>query len=366
MSDFYDVLGVARDASDTDIKKAYRRMAMQYHPDRNPDNPDAEEKFKEASNAYKVLSDPDTRSRYDQFGEAGLNGRSGYQGFHGVEDIFSTFGDLFGDFFGGQRRRRGPARGADLRLDVEISFAEAVWGTTKEVEITRRVRCEGCGGNGAKAGTDPQTCRTCSGKGQVLHSQGFFMIQTTCPDCRGEGRVIKERCPDCGGRGVEAKDATLSVNIPSGIDHGQTLRLAGKGEASVEGGETGHLYAVVHVAEDERFMRDEDDILTNVPISYITAALGGEVVVPALEDDCEATATVEVKPGTQPDEVLLRRGEGVPRLNRRGRGNHHIRFKVEIPTKLSSRERELLRELADEVGEKDHKKRGGLFSRLKG
>ncbi len=363
MADFYEILGVSRDASDAELKKAYRRMAMENHPDRNPNNPEAEEKFKQASNAYKVLSDPDTRARYDQFGEAGLNGR-GFQGFHGVDDIFSAFGDLFGDFFGGSRRR-GPARGSDLRLDVEVSFADAVWGTTQEVEVKRRVACETCGGSGAKPGTNPQTCQTCGGKGQVLHSQGFFMIQTTCPQCRGEGRIIKELCGACSGSGLENQVSTLSLTIPPGIDDGQTLRLAGKGEASPQGGRPGHLYVVVHVQPDKRFMRDDEDVLTEVPISYIVAALGGEVTVPSLEDNCEATKTLEVRSGTQPGDVVVHRGEGIPRLNRRGRGDHHFRFKVEIPTKLSSREKELLRELADEAGERDHKgKIAGLFSRL--
>ena len=364
MADFYEILGVSRDANEAELKKAYRRMAMEYHPDRNPDNPAAEEKFKEASNAYKVLSDPDTRARYDQFGEAGLNGgRNGFQGFHGVDDIFSAFGDLFGDFFG-NARRRGPARGSDLRLDVEVSFADAVWGTTQEVEVKRRVSCATCGGSGAKPGTNPQTCHTCGGKGQVLHSQGFFMIQTTCPSCRGEGRMIKDLCGSCSGSGLENQTSSLSVTIPAGIDDGQTLRLAGKGEAAPQGGRPGHLYVVIHVHPDERFLREEDDVLTEVPISYLTAALGGEVQVPSLDEHCEATATLEVKAGTQPGDVVVRRGEGIPRVNRRGRGDHHFRFKVEIPTKLSSRERELLRQLADEVGEKDGKRRGRLFGRL--
>jgi molecular chaperone DnaJ len=363
MSDFYEILGVSRDASEAELKKAYRRMAMEYHPDRNPDNPEAEEKFKQASNAYKVLSDPETRARYDQFGEAGLNGRSGFQGFHGVDDIFSAFGDLFGDFFGGTRRR-GPARGSDLRLDLEVAFADAVWGTSREVEVKRRVACQACNGSGARAGTSPQTCHTCAGKGQVLHSQGFFMIQTTCPSCRGEGRIIKDLCGSCSGSGLENQVSSLSVTIPAGIDDGQTLRLAGKGEVAPKGGRPGHLYVVVHVQPDERFTREEADVLTEVPISYLTAALGGEVTVPSLEDHCEAQVALEVKPGTQPGDVVVRRGEGIPRLDHRGRGDHHYRFKVEIPTKLSARERDLLRQLADEVGDKESRRRGGLFSRL--
>ncbi len=369
MADYYDVLGVSRDASEVEIKRAYRRLAMQYHPDRNPDDPNAEDKFKEAANAYKVLADPEMRARYDRFGETGLRGGDGFgfQGFSGVEDIFSAFGDLFGDFgsFFGARGRRGRPRGADLRVDLELTFPEAVWGTSKQVEVSRHVACETCDGNGAKPGTTPETCTVCGGKGQVMHSQGFFMIQTACPSCRGEGVHIKEHCPDCHGKGVQDDVSTLTVNIPQGVDDGQTLRLAGKGEAAPGGGTPGHLYVVLHVEHDERFLRDQEDILTEVPISYVRAALGGEVEIPTLEEECEATETVEVKPGTQPGDTVVRRGKGVPRVNGRGRGNQHVRFVVEIPKKLGSRERELLQQIADEHGEEVPEKKAGLFSRLK-
>jgi len=362
MSDYYEVLGVSRDASDAEIKKAYRRAAMKYHPDRNPDDPDAEENFKAASNAYKVLSDPNQRSRYDRFGEAGLNG-GGFEGFHGVDDIFSAFGDMFSDFFGGGRRRA--SRGADLRYDLHISFAEAVWGTSKEIDVTRNVACETCSGSGAEPGTQPEVCGACRGKGQVLHSQGFFMIQTTCPECRGQGTTVKDKCSDCRGRGVQEQTRNLTVTVPAGVDHGQTLRLAGKGEASQRGGSPGHLYVVLNVEADERFLREDANILTVVPISYVKAALGGEVEVPTLEDECTGTAVVEVEPGTQPDDVLIRRGEGIPLVNRRNRrGDHVIQFKVEIPKKLGHRERELLETIAGELGE-EISERKGLFSRLK-
>lgn len=372
MRDFYEVLNVSRDASEGEIKKAYRRLAMEYHPDRNPDDPEAEEKFKEASNAYKVLSDSEQRSLYDRFGHEGLRGagggRGGFDGFRGVEDIFSAFGDMFGDFFGGAGGRgRRVARGADLRVDVELDFAEAVWGTTKEVKVTRDIPCGTCDGSGAKAGTSPDRCGTCEGKGQVLHSQGFFMIQTACPACRGRGQTIAEKCKACKGRGVEQETSTLSVNVPAGVDEGQTLRLAGKGEASPSGGPAGHLYVVLRVRDDERFYREDENILTEVPISYITAALGGKANVPTLDDDCEGVAEVEVKPGTQPDDNVIRRGQGIPRINGRGRGDHIVRFQVLIPTKLSSREKELLRELAEEAGEElsEPKKGRGLFGRWK-
>ena len=364
MRDFYEVLGVSREASDGEIKKAFRRLAREYHPDRNAGDPEAEERFKELANAYKVLSDPEQRARYDRFGPEGLGGGPGGPGgFGATEDIFSAFGDLFSDFFGGGRRR--PSRGADLRLDLELSFAEAVHGVTKEVEVPRREACETCEGSGAKAGTSPETCSVCGGKGQVVHAQGFFMLQTTCPNCRGQGSVIKEHCRDCRGRGVVQKASTITVNVPAGVDDGQTLRLAGKGEASQAGGPPGHLYVVLHVAEDERFERHGEDVVTEAPISYLTAILGGEAEVPTLDDDCEGKATVEVKPGTQPGDDIVRRGEGVERVDGRGRGDHIVKLRVEIPTKLSSREKELLRELADEAGVEAREPKRKLFGRRK-
>jgi molecular chaperone DnaJ len=359
MRDFYEVLGLSRDASDGEIKKAYRRLAMQYHPDRNPGDRVAEEKFKEAATAYKVLSDPGQRARYDRFGPDGLRG-GGFEGFSGLEDIFSMFGDLFG----GGGRRRGPARGADLRLDLTIPFAEAVHGVTREVTVSRAVRCKTCSGSGAKAGTKPESCATCEGRGQVLHSQGFFVIQTTCPKCRGNGNVIRDRCADCNGSGSVEEESRLTVNVPAGVDDGQTLRLSGKGEASSDAhGAPGHLYVVLHVQPDERFVRDGDDVLTEVPISFVKAALGGVVEVPTLEEGCEGTAEVEVAPGTQPGDVIVRRGQGVPRVQGHGRGDHAIRFRVEIPKRLGKRERELLAELAGELGEPVSAGRRGLFSR---
>ncbi len=372
MADYYELLGVRRDASDNDIKKAYRRMAMKYHPDRNPGDKEAEEKFKEASNAYKVLADPSTRERYDRFGEAGVNGHGPGVGFGGVEDIFSAFGDIFGDIFGGgrpgARGGRRVSRGADLRLDLSLPFAEAVWGTTREVEVPRQVACATCDGSGAKEGTKPETCSQCGGKGQVVHAQGFFMIQTTCPACRGEGAIVRERCADCRGRGTREERSKLSVNVPAGVEDGTTLRLAGKGEASRDGGPAGHLYVVLHVQADERFEREGEHILTTVPISYLTACLGGEIEIPTLEEECTGSATVQVNPGTQPGDTILRRGEGIPRLDGRGRGDHHVQLKVVIPDKLSQRERELLGELAEEAGDDvaGTGKKRGFFEKILG
>ena len=367
MRDLYEVLGVKRDASAGEIKKAYYRLAKQYHPDHNPDDKVAEEKFKEAANAYQVLCDDDQRARYDRFGFDGIGrgGTGGGGGFSSVEDIFSAFGDLFGDFFGQRGGGRRQQRGNDLKTDLGLSFAEAVWGVTKEVKIRRDVPCTTCNGSGAKEGSKAETCGTCQGKGQVVHAQGFFMVQTTCPKCRGEGRIIKDPCTDCNGRRVKTENATLQVTVPPGVDDGQTLRLAGKGEQPPGGGTTGHLYVVLHVVGDERFHRDGEDIVTEVPISLAKATLGGEVSVPTLEDACNGTAVLELKAGTQPGDVFVRRGQGVPRIDGHGRGDHAYQFKVEIPKKLTARQAELMKELAAEMGEEVGEVKRGLFGRVK-
>jgi molecular chaperone DnaJ len=368
MRDLYEVLGVERGASPQDLKKAYRRLAQQYHPDKCGGDKDAEEKFKEAANAYQVLSDDEQRALYDRYGFDGIKrgaGGPGGPGFSTVEDIFSAFGDLFGDFFGGRTSGKRTPRGADLRIDLELTFAEAVWGTTKEVKVSRQIACATCSGSGAAVGSKPETCKTCQGKGQVVHAQGFFMVQTTCPHCRGAGKTIKDPCEDCRGRGTKPETSTLSVTVPSGVDDGQTLRLAGKGE-TVAGGTAGHLYVVLHVQGDERFRRDGDDVLTEVPISFVKAALGGEVDIYTLEDNCNGSATIELKPGTQPDDVIVRRGQGIPHVGEHGRGDHVIQIKVDIPKKLTAKQEELLRELATELGEEHVRaEKRGLFSRKK-
>lgn len=370
MRDFYEVLGVSRDASASELKKAYYKLAKQYHPDVNPGDKVAEDKFKEAAEAYQVLSDDERRARYDRFGHDGLRGNGGMGGgggFGSVEDIFSAFGDIFGDFFGGRAGggARRQARGNDVRVDLQLTFAEAVWGVSKDIKVQRDVSCTTCSGSGAKAGTKPETCHTCNGRGQVVHNQGFFMVQSTCPRCRGEGRVVKEACGDCNGRRTQVETTTLSVTVPPGVDDGQTLRLAGKGETPPGGGAPGHLYVVLHVRGDERFQREGDDILTEVPVSFVKAILGGEVEVPTLDESCEAVATVEIKAGTQPGDHVIRRGAGVPRLGKQGRGDQVVRWKVEIPTKLSSRQSELLRELATEMDEDVKAGKKSLFGRLK-
>ncbi|HEY0195056.1 MAG TPA: DnaJ C-terminal domain-containing protein, partial [Kofleriaceae bacterium] len=247
---------------------------------------------------------------------------------------------------------------------LELTFAEAVWGATKDVTVTRNVPCTTCTGTGAKPGSKPEVCKTCQGKGQVVHAQGFFMVQTACPHCRGQGKIIKDVCEDCRGRGAKAETSTLSVTAPPGVDDGMSLRVGGKGEA-IPGGQPGNLLVVLHVQGDDRFRRDEADIITEVPISFVKAALGGEVEVYTLDDECKGTTTLELKPGTQPDEVFIRRGQGIPRVNEGGRGDHILQFKVEIPKKLSGRQEELLRELATELGENVKPEKRGLFSRKK-
>jgi molecular chaperone DnaJ len=365
MPDLYEVLGVAKDASSSDLKKAYYRLAKKYHPDHNPNDKEAEEKFKEAAEAYQILSDEDQRARYDRFGIDGVRGNGGGGGgFGSAEDIFSAFGDMFGDFFGGGRGGgRRQARGADLRVDLNLTFAEAVWGVSKEVPVSRDVSCTTCSGSGAKAGTKPETCRTCQGKGQVVHAQGFFMVQTTCPQCRGAGKQIKDPCESCRGRGVTTESSKLSVTVPAGVDDGQSLRLAGKGEQHPSGA-AGHLYVVLHVQGDERFRREGADILTEVSIGMVQAALGGEIEVFTLEEKCTASTMIEIKPGTQPGDHIVRRGHGIPRVGESGRGDQVVRFNVEVPKKLTSRQEELLRELAAEMGE-DVKEKRGLFGRSK-
>jgi molecular chaperone DnaJ len=371
--DYYEVLGVSRNADVSEIKKSYRKLAMEHHPDRNPGSKEAEERFKECSEAYEVLSDPDKRAHYDRFGHEGMR-QAGFEGFSGVEEIFEHFGSLFGDLFGGMggfggRGGARQARGSDLRLDLELSFAEAVMGVSREIAVERRVTCDGCSGSGARSGSSAERCGTCGGRGQVLHSQGFFMIGTTCPTCRGEGTIVRDPCAACRGQGVKAKKETLSLTVPAGVDDGQMLRLAGKGEHAPRKGAPGHLYVVMHVAEDPRFRREGYDVHTEVPISMVTAALGGTVTVPTLEKATEGTAELEVGPATQPGTMVVRRGAGIPRPNGAGRGHQVIHFRVDIPRSLSARQRELLREFATEAGEsrdsEPEEGRRAFFSRKK-
>lgn len=357
--DLYEVLGVAHDASPTDLKKAYRQCAIRYHPDKCPNDKGAEDKFKEAANAYQVLSDAEKRAVYDRHGIDGIRRNSDgtgttAPGFESVEAIFSAFGDLFGDFFSGRMRDRHQARGADLRIELPLKFHEAVWGTSKDVKITRSVGCAKCTATGSLHGkTD--VCTQCQGRGQVVHTQGFFMVQTTCARCLGSGKTIKDPCGDCRGRGLKSEISTLSLVVPAGISNGQQLRVSGRGDGAPSG-TTGDLYVVLIVEEDPRFLRDGDEITSTVLISFAAAALGGEIEINTLE----GTAILELAPGTQPDTVVIRRGQGIPHHDRPGRGDHHVEFKIEIPKRLTSRQEKLLRQFAAEFDEdKRSKKKTG-------
>jgi len=344
--DYYSVLGVSRDADERDLKKAYRDLAMQYHPDRNPGDDEAEAKFKEAAEAYEVLSDSEKRQVYDRFGHEGLGARAGGAGFGSVDDIFSQFGDIFGDFFGFGRQRNpnGPRAGADLRLDIELSFEEAVRGAQKDVEVGRNIECTTCSGSGAKAGTEPVACSTCGGRGQVHHSQGFFTLSSTCPHCRGAGKVVKDPCEDCSGAGVVEERKTVSVKIPPGVDHGTRLRIRNEGEAGRKGGQRGDLYVFLHVKPSEIFERDGANIHLKVDISFVQAALGCELEIPTLDEPKKIT----VKHGTQYGDTMILENHGIPHINRpNAKGALIVHFAVTIPTKLDSKQRELLEQYAE-------------------
>jgi molecular chaperone DnaJ len=363
-TDYYELLGVSRGATTEEIKKAYRQLALKYHPDRNPGNAEAEEHFKEISNAFQVLSDGEKRRIYDRFGTEGLQG-GGFSGFSSVQDIFSSFGDIFGDIFGGfggfGRARR--SRGADLEVDLVLSFLEAAEGCRKEISVSRHVRCTECGGTGAAPGTTKTVCPSCRGKGQVVHAQGFFMISTTCPECRGEGSKILTPCKECKGSGQTPKDEKLQVTVPAGIEDGQTLRIGGKGERPIDGGVSGNLFVNLHVEADDRLHREGPDLFVDVHLSFPLAALGGKVSVPVLKGETE----VEVKAGIQSGDVVVLKGQGVARLDGRGRGDEVIRFQVDVPTSLTDHAKELLRQLATELGEEVPEKRSlfGRFGRAK-
>lgn len=350
--DYYEVLGVDKNADDAALKKAYRVLAKKYHPDMNPGDAEAEKKFKEASEAYAVLSDPEKRRQYDQFGHAAFDGGAGGGGFGGFDfnsaDFGDIFGDIFGDFFGGRRSARGnngPMKGANIRTSVRITFEEAVFGVDKEIELTLKDECKTCHGSGAKAGTIPETCQKCGGKGQVVFTQQSFFgtvrnVQT-CPDCNGTGKVIKEKCPDCHGSGYIASRKKIQVSIPAGIDNGQSVRIREKGEPGTNGGPRGDLLVEVIVGRHPIFQRQDYDIYSNVPVSYAVAALGGEVVV----DTVDGKVIYEVKPGTQTDTRVRLKGKGVPTLrNKEVRGDHYVTLVVQTPEKLSHEAKELLRQ----------------------
>ena len=368
---YYEVLGVSRDADDAALKKAYRQLAKKYHPDTNPGDKEAEAKFKEASEAYAVLSDPEKRRQYDQFGHSAFeNGGAGGGGFDysNMSDIFSDIfggGDIFGDLFGGGRRRssNGPMRGADIRASVRITFAETVTGTTKKLDITLKDPCPKCGGSGAKPGSHPETCPKCGGKGQIVYTQQSFlgMVRNvqTCPDCNGTGKVIKDKCPDCYGTGYISSRKTIEVTIPAGIDDGQCVRIQGKGEPGTNGGPRGDLLVAVMISADPVFKRDGYNIFSDVVITYPTAVLGGEVRVKTVDGE----VVYEVKPGTASGTKVRLRGKGMPTLrNKAVRGDHYITLIVDIPQRLNNDQKEaLLAYNRALTGEEKHLKKKGFF-----
>ena len=346
--DYYEVLGVSKGASDSEIKSAYRKLAKKYHPDMNPGDKEAEAKFKEASEAYAVLSDADKRRQYDQFGHAAFDGGAGGAGgfdFGGM-DMGDIFGDIFGDFFGGGRSRsqsNGPMKGQNIRTSVRITFKEACFGVDKEIDVTLKEECATCHGTGAKPGTSPETCKKCGGKGQVVYTQqslfGVVRNVQSCPDCHGTGKIIKDRCSDCGGTGYISKRKKISVSIPAGIDNGQCVRIRDKGEPGVNGGQRGDLLVEVVVSRDPIFQRQDRDIFSTAPITFAQAALGGDVRIKTVDGEVIYT----VKPGTQTNTRVRLRNKGVPSLrNKQVRGDHYVTLVVEVPTKMNAEQKELL------------------------
>jgi molecular chaperone DnaJ len=372
--DYYEILGVTRSATEQEIKSAYRKLALKFHPDRNPGDKAAEDQFKEAAEAYSILADTDKRHMYDRFGHAGLGGAAtgGFDPnvFTGFEDILGGLGDIFGfgDVFGGGRRRGGPQRGADLRYDLEISFDEAAKGTEASIQIPRHETCETCQGSGAAAGSSPVTCPQCHGRGQLRYQQGFFTVARTCGQCRGSGSVITKPCPTCRGAGRMQQEKKLSVRIPAGIATGQRLRLSGEGEAGPAGGPSGDLYVVIHVQEHSFFQRDGNDLFCEIPLNFTTLALGGEIQIPTLD----GRESFIVPAGTQTGSTFRIRGKGMPDVSGRGRGDLLLTVKVSTPKKLTKEQRKLLEQLSETlpkeqfeptpVGDQADK---GLFDRVK-
>jgi len=363
--DYYEVLGVERTASDQEIKSSYRKLAMQYHPDRNPGNPQAEDKFKEASEAYSVLIDSEKRARYDQFGHAGL-GNGGFGGFDPstFTDFSDIFGDLFSDFFGvnvNTGRRSRAQKGGDVRADITLTFEEAAFGKKTEVKVRRHETCDQCHGSGAAAGKGPSTCSTCGGRGQVRYQQGFFSIARTCPNCGGVGRVIADPCTKCKGDGRLMRERTVEVTVPPGVEDGTRMRYQEQGDAGVNGGPGGDLYVVLHVKPHSFFEREGKDLYCSVPISFSQAALGTEIVIPTLDGEYK----LKIPEGTQSGTVLRVRGKGLPSIRGGGKGDLHVQVRLQTPTRLNKRQRELLAELAGTSAIENKPEPRSLFEKVK-
>lgn len=375
--DYYEVLGVERNASPEEIKKAYRKLAIKYHPDKNPGDKEAEEKFKELGEAYEALSDPQKRAAYDRYGHSafdprrrgfGASGAGG--GFHDPFDIFREVfgsggggGSIFDDLFGGGGRRdpSGAQRGADLRYDMEITFMEAALGTEKEISVSKLDTCEVCNGSGSEKGSSVKTCPTCGGRGQVLMSRGIFSIAQTCPRCQGAGKVVEKPCKSCQGAGRKEKTSKIKIRIPAGVDNGARLRSSGNGEAGLRGGPHGDLYVVLHVQDHEIFERDGDDLLCEVPISFVQAALGAEIEVPTLTGKAE----IRIPAGTQSGTIFRLKGRGIKNVQGYGTGDLHVRVNVEVPTHLNSAQKQKLQEFAELCDENVNPISKGFFERAK-
>lgn len=362
--DFYEILGVPRDADADVIKKSYRKLAMQYHPDRNPGNQEAEQKFREAAEAYDILSNPERRSQYDRFGHQAF--RQGGGGFSNSEDIFSNFGDIFGDLFGmgGQsssrgRRQSGPRRGSDLRYLAEIHLEDVLSGTEKEISFEAEESCSSCHGIGAEAGSKPVTCQSCGGTGQVVTRQGFFTMATTCPQCRGQGTRVDKPCKPCRGSGRQMTQRKIRLNIPAGVDTGTRLRVASEGEGGYQGGPPGDLFVEIRVREHDVFERDGDDIYAEIEIPYIQMILGAEVDLKTLQ----GSKTIDIPKGFQPGELLKVSGQGLPSLRGSRRGDLYYKIQVQMPEKVSKEEEKLLREIAELKGIKVKGEKSGLFGK---
>ncbi len=367
--DYYDILGVSRDAGEDDVKKAFRKLAKQLHPDHNPSDEESERRFKEVNEAYEALKDPQKRAAYDRFGHAAFENGGMGGGAHGFGADFSSsmseiFDDLFGEFMGGRRERSrsGHERGVDLRYNMEISLFEAYEGKTAQIRVPGSVTCEPCSGSGAKPGTKPTSCRTCAGSGRVRASQGFFTIERICPGCQGHGEIIEDACTACGGSGRVTKERTLSVNIPSGVEDGTRIRLAGEGEAGLRAGPPGDLYIFLSTRPHEFFQRDGADLFCRVPIAMTTAALGGQIEVPNVDS---SRARVKIPDGTETGRQFRLKGKGMPVLRSKTKGDLYIQVDVETPKSLTSKQRELLKEFEASTTESTHPQSSGFFARVK-
>lgn len=375
--DYYDVLGVSKDATAAELKKAYRKLAIKFHPDKNPDDAEAESKFKELGEAYEALSDEDKRAAYDRYGHAafengggGRSGGGGFGGFHDASDIFSqVFGGAFGgggfeDIFGGGRRRRDPSGrqpGSDLRYDLEITLEEAADGVQKELEIEKLEACSTCNSSGSKSGSGRKTCSTCGGQGAVTRQAGIFIQQTECPACHGAGQTISDPCPDCRGEGRKNEQTRIKINIPAGVDDGTRLRSTGNGDAGLRGGQPGDLYVFLHIKRHDVFEREENDLFCEVPMPFATAALGGELEVPTLE----GKSSIKIPPGTQGGTTFRLRNRGIKDLRSGGKGDLHVEVHVEVPTKLNGGQKEKLQEFSQSIGTKNNPMQESFFEKAK-